>query len=68
MTYQAWAAQTPDYVSYSGSILFMVADHRDDVIRYVGEAWMRDGENYRQGWRRAYRQGYRAVKVNVTRA
>lgn len=38
---------------------------RAAVIENMGEAWAREGETWRKGWRRAYRAGCRAIKVRV---
>lgn len=38
---------------------------RAAVIEHMGNAWARDGQTWRQGWKRAYREGCRAVRVRV---
>lgn len=42
-----------------------VGPYREGVQRYVGKVHAREGETWRQGWRRAYRKGWRAIRVLV---
>ena len=38
---------------------------RKEVLRYMGKSWARDGERPWQGWKRAYRNGWRCVRVSI---
>lgn len=38
---------------------------RVDAQAYIGQAWAREDETERQGWKRAYRRGWRCVRVVV---
>lgn len=40
---------------------------RVEVLKFMGATWARDGETWRQGWRRAYREGCRAIRVKVSK-
>ncbi len=42
-----------------------VRARRADVYEYIGKGWTFSGETPRQGWRRAYRNGWRCVRVSV---
>jgi len=63
----AWAAWctfgTPVPFIHEGS----VRTHRYDVQKYIGEGRASDYETWERGWKRAYRAGWRAVKVRVER-
>lgn len=65
ITEKAWAAFHPDGIPrpfiHSGAI----GSRRRDVHEKIGSAYQRDGETIMQGWRRAYRFGWRAVRVTV---
>jgi hypothetical protein len=43
-----------------------VRSMREDSQKYLGEAWAHSGETWQQGWRRAYRRGWRCIKVTVS--
>lgn len=38
---------------------------RREAQEYIGKAWARPGETPMQAWKRAYRNGWRAVRVVV---
>lgn len=42
-----------------------VKAHARDVREYMGAAWAHDEETPRQGWKRAYRAGWRVAPVIV---
>lgn len=39
---------------------------RAAVQEYIGDAWRQEDETTAQGWKRAYRNGWRAIKVEVS--
>lgn len=39
---------------------------RAEAIERIGHAWARDDETPQQGWRRAYRKGWRCIRVTIT--
>lgn len=61
----AWAALcvqgNPRAFLHEGAIRSL----RREVQKYIGEAWAQIGETSQTGWRRAYRAGWRAVRVRV---
>lgn len=62
---RAWAAVAlhgnPRPFIHNGS----VRSSRADAQEFIGSAWKREGETIAQGWKRAYRRGWRAVRVVV---
>lgn len=40
-----------------------IRSSRAGVHETIGMWWAREGETWQQGWRRAYRKGWRAVRV-----
>jgi hypothetical protein len=42
-----------------------VRSHAALVREHLGEVWAQDGETPSQGWRRAYRAGWRVIRVKV---
>lgn len=65
----AWAAIAPDWASppnfiHEGSVRLT----RQEALEYIGSAWVRPGSNdWRDGWRRAYRRGWRCERVVIRR-
>ena len=59
-----WAARAPKWASPPG-FMMDISDYRRDIIKSVGSTWAHDDETFQQGWQRAYRRGWRAVKVMV---
>ena len=61
----AWAA----YCSHGrpGPFIseYSVRSQRIGVMEYVGTYSRHDGEDWRRGWRRAYREGWRVVQVRI---
>lgn len=45
-----------------------IRSSRADAQSCLGRAWMREGETLRQGWKRAYRNGWRCIRVRVSPA
>ncbi len=39
---------------------------RTDAQTIIGRAWKRPGEDWRAGWKRAYREGCRCIRVSVS--
>lgn len=64
--YFGWAAVAPDWGSPPNFIhIDSVSYRRADAQAEIGEAWARDDETPTQGWKRAYRQGWRCRRVAV---
>ncbi len=64
--YFAWACVAPDFASPPNFILTNSIRHnRVSSQEYLGEAWAREGETNRQGWKRAYRHGWRCRRVAI---
>ena len=42
-----------------------VSWHAHEARAYIGVAWARAGETVQQGWRRAYKAGWRLIRVEV---
>jgi hypothetical protein len=64
-----WAAfhpgGMPEPFIHSGAVRSYAREVRD----YIGEAWRRhSGETHAQGWRRAYRAGWRVIRVQISPA
>jgi len=66
MGVHGWAACWPDGGIGPILVIGTVALTRRDACERAGEAWAREGETAMQGWRRAYRQGCRVIRVRVT--
>jgi hypothetical protein len=64
--YLGWAAITPKW-GYPPMAIHIdsVSDTRVRAQECIGEAWAHEGETARQGWKRAYRAGWRAKRVAV---
>jgi hypothetical protein len=60
-----WAAFCTD--GYPGPFINngSVRATRVAVQEYIGDNWRLEGETPQQGWKRAYRNGWRAIKVEV---
>lgn len=64
--YFAWACVAPHWASPPYFIYTnTVRDRREDAQACIGAAHARDGETPRQGWKRAYRRGWRCRRVAV---
>lgn len=44
---------------------YTIRARREDVQKEIAESNCLKGEGWRAGWRRAYREGWRAIKVRV---
>jgi len=44
--------------------IYTIRGNREDAIRKIGDMWHET--DWRKGWKRAYRDGYRAVRVAVS--
>jgi len=64
---KAWALQWPEWTDPSYQIDPVTGSTRADITKRGGRSFMFDGETPQQGWKRAYRKGYRAVRVTVTK-
>ncbi len=62
----AWACFATDGRPYPFIHSNSVSDTREDAQMYMGGTWVHDDETWQQGWRRAYRHGWRCVKVTVS--
>jgi hypothetical protein len=64
-TETAWAALaihgSPRPFLHAGS----VRGTRRETQTYIGDAWRHEDETPAQGWKRAYRAGWRAIRVEV---
>lgn len=62
----AWGALaingSPYPFIHTGSIRSL----RAETQAYIGETWRRPGETIEQGWKRAYRFGWRCIRVQVS--
>lgn len=64
--YFGWACVAPNWGSPPNFIhTNSVRARREDAQAEIGEAWAREGETPRQGWKRAYRIGWRCRRVAV---
>jgi hypothetical protein len=62
----AWAAQAPDWASPPRYLSpNTVRRTRADAQAASGEVWAESGETPAEGWKRAYRAGWRVVRVRV---
>lgn len=62
----AWACISPNLPSRSGFIHNgTVRDTRVDAQEQIGRVWARHGETCQQGWKRAYRAGWRCKRVVI---
>lgn len=61
----AWAAVcttgSPRPFIHADTVHDLAADARG----VIGSAWRRFGETRQQGWKRAYRKGWRVVRVEI---
>lgn len=64
----AWAALCTDGHPRPFINPYNIKAYRFDVMKEMGEALAHPGEDWRTGWRRAYRKGWRAVRVKVVLA
>ena len=64
--YFGWAAIAPDWGSPPNFVhIDSASSRRSDAQDYIGKAWAREGETPRQGWKRAYRAGWRCRRVAI---
>jgi hypothetical protein len=64
--YFGWACVSPDDASPPNFILTnSVRNDRSSSQAYLGEAWAHEDETPHQGWRRAYRWGWRCKRVAI---
>lgn len=64
--YFGWAAVAPEWASPPHFIhINSVSDTRVEAQAHIGRAWVHDGEPPAQGWKRAYRRGWRCRRVAV---
>jgi len=64
----AWAAAWSNGSPHPFIITNSVRYTRSAVIEYLGAHWARQDETEGQGWKRAYRQGCRIVRVRIQHA
>lgn len=63
----AWAAIAPEWATPPRFIHDgLIRNRRDQIVDAMGAAWRRDNESVRQGWKRAYRHGWRIKRVRIT--
>lgn len=62
----AWACFCPFGRPYPFIHENSVRSTRADAQEYLGTTRAQDDETWRQGWRRAYRSGWRCIKVTVS--
>lgn len=60
-----WAAFASDGYPRPYLIAHTCRSTRAEVCQHIGEAWARPNETWRQGWKRAYRNGFRAIRVVI---
>lgn len=61
----AWAAIALQGIPRPFLLNSSVRATRAEVQEFIGSVWSYEGETIQQGWRRAYRRGWRAVRVVV---
>lgn len=61
----AWAGFCTDGHPYPFINIYSVRATRREAQAHIGNAWRREGETVEQGWKRAYRNGWRAIRVEV---
>jgi len=64
----AWAAAWSNGSPRPFIIASTTRDTRSAVVEAIGESWRRGGETPQQGWKRAYRQGCRIIRVRLVHA
>ena len=64
----AWAAAWSNWSPRPFIIASSIRDTRSSVVEDIGAHWMRDGQTPQQGWKRAYREGCRIVRVRIQHA
>lgn len=64
----AWACACSDGNPVPFIMAHTVRFTRAESQDYIGSVWRRQGETNRQGWRRAYRNGCRCIRVSVAPA
>lgn len=62
----AWAACTLDGYPCNFINTGSVRATRTEAQAYIGDAWRLEHETIAQGWKRAYRSGWRCIKVKVS--
>ncbi|ASW06255.1 hypothetical protein [Rhizobium sp. 11515TR] len=60
-----WAAFATDGYPQPYILVHSCRRTRQEVCEYMGESWAIDGETWRKGWKRAYRNGFRVIRVVV---
>lgn len=63
-----WACAWTDGRPRPFIIIQTTRSTRSESCECIGTSWKRDGETNMQGWRRAYRQGCRCIRVQVSQA
>jgi hypothetical protein len=62
MMFNMWAAYfVPREYLHEGT----VRRHQREVRDIIGKVWTREDETPQQGWMRAYRAGWRVVRVTI---
>ncbi len=67
-TEKAYAAHCTQGIPYDFIHVNSVSDRAYQARAYVGEAWAHDGEGVRRGWKRAFKAGWRVIRVQVSAA
>ena len=62
----AWACVATQYSDKPWLNEYSVRARRADSQERLGNAWRKEGETIQQGWRRAYRKGWRCIRVKVS--
>lgn len=61
-----WACVAPDWATPPNFIhVGSVRHSRELAQEHIGKSWAKEGETPRQGWKRAYRAGWRCRRVAV---
>jgi hypothetical protein len=60
-----WAAFWPNGTPHPFILVHTTRSTRREACECVGVSWAREGETPMQGWRRAYRDGCRVIRVIV---
>lgn len=61
----AWAPAWSNGSPRPFLLVHHVKNTRREACEAMGSSWKRDGETNMDGWRRAYRQGARCIRVSV---
>lgn len=64
----AWACACTDGSPHPFIHENSVRTNRRDAQACLGEAWRHEGETVEQGWKRAYRRGWRCIRVLISPA